>query len=237
MRLMGGEFMWRSGRERGASKRQRTMWLCMVAAFLHCSVSACGSRGAGDGGQSSGGGVIIVNAPAAGEVRRVLVREGVTVDEGAPIAEIAVRDESINTAPTPRADDPIARAGQNIGAAEAGIKAARNEVVRYEVEVQRLTPLVAAGQASSGELDGARALYEQAQQRLRLAQAAVQNAQAGLIAARQPSRGSATTGNAPRPTERIIIARASSAGIVRVVSVQVGARVLAGQPLATLRND
>ena len=89
----------------------------------------------------------------------------------------------------------------------------------------------------TGELDGARALYEQAQQRLKLAQAAAQNAQAGLIAARQPSRGAATTANAPPLTERIVIARAPSAGTVRVVSAQVGARVLAGQPLAMLRID
>src|SRR3712207_6497828 len=60
-------------------------------------------------------GVVIINAPAAGEVRRVLVREGMTVSEGAPIVEIAVRSEALAT-PSP-AEDAQARAGRNVLAA------------------------------------------------------------------------------------------------------------------------
>jgi multidrug efflux pump subunit AcrA (membrane-fusion protein) len=41
----------------------------------------------------------------------------------------------------------------------------------------------------------------------------------------------------PTPSEQVVYATASSAGTVSVVSVRVGARVTAGQPLATLRAE
>jgi multidrug resistance efflux pump len=117
-------------------------------------------------------------------------------------------------------------------AAQGEVEAARAEVVRTQVEVQRLTPLVVAGQASQGELDGANALYNQAQQKFQRAQEAARGAQSGLIAARQPT---ATTQAAP--AERIVAARATSSGVVSVLNARVGERVTAGQPLATLRAD
>lgn len=206
----------------------------LAAALLSALVSfpACGARGGGGGG---GGdetpGVIIVNAPAAGEVRRVLVKEGVRLKKGDALVEIVVRAEGA-AAPTPRGEDPVAAAGRNIASARAEIEAARADVVRYEVEVSRLTPLVAAGQASQGELDGARALYERAHQRLARAQSAAQGAQSGLVAARQPNRGAAPQ---PSPAEQVVYASATSDGTVSVVSVRAGARVAAGQPVATLR--
>jgi multidrug resistance efflux pump len=100
--------------------------------------------------------------------------------------------------------------------------------------VSRLTPLVASGQASQGELDGARANYERAQQRLGRAQTASQGAQAGLVAARQPNR---TSTPAPTPSEQAVYAVASSDGTVSAVSARAGARVNVGQPLATLRAE
>jgi len=192
---------------------------------------ACGSRESGDAGADSG--VVIVNAPAAGEVRRVLVKEGERLKKGDAVAEIVVRPEG-QAAPTPRGEDPVAAAGRNIASAQAEVEAARAEVVRAEVEVSRLTPLVASGQASQGELDGARANYERAQQRLQRAQAASQGAQAGLVAARQPNR---TPAPAPTPAERVVYAVASSDGTVSAVSARAGASVTAGQPLATLRAE
>jgi multidrug resistance efflux pump len=191
---------------------------------------ACNSRG----GESDGApGVIVVNAPAAGEVRRVLVSEGAPVRKGDAVVEIVIRAEGIAPQPT-RAEDPVTSAGRNIASAQSEIEAARAEVVRAEVEVQRLTPLVSSGQASQGELDGARSTYDRAQQRLQRAQAAEQGAQAGLVAARQPSRTSTT---AATPSEQVVYALASSAGTVSVISARVGERVSAGQPLATLRAD
>ncbi|MDX6271671.1 MAG: hypothetical protein QOD28_2894, partial [Acidobacteriota bacterium] len=128
---------------------------------------------------------------------------------------------------------PLARAGRNIDAAQARIEAARAETVRAEVEVQRLTPLVAAGDAQQAQLDGARAEYERAQRRLQEAQGAAQDAQSGLVAARRQPQ---TNAPAPvAPAEQIVAAEATSAGTVSVVSARVGDRVTAGQPLATLR--
>lgn len=204
-------------------------------ALLLCTLvvtAACGSSGSDDEAAETAS-VIVVNAPVAGEVRRVLASEGTRLKKGDAVVEIAVRPESAATAPTP-GEDPVAAAGHNISAAQAEVEAARAEVVRAEVEVSRLSPLVAAGQASQGELDGARATYERAQQRLQRAQSGVQGAQAGLVAARQPNR-SATP--AQTPFVQVIYAVTSSDGIVSAVSVRPGVRVNAGQPLATLRAE
>lgn len=209
--------------------RRRTFALAAVLLSALAALPGCGGRKAGDGGATPG--VVIVSAPAAGEVRRVLVKEGVRLRKGDALAEIVVRAEG-QAAPTPRGEDPVAAAGRNITAAQAEVEAARADVVRYEVEVSRLTPLVAAGQASQGELDGARALYERAQQRLARAQGAAQGAQAGLVAARQPNRNTVPT---PAPSEQVVYATATSDGTVSAVSVRAGARVTQGQPLATLR--
>lgn len=200
--------------------------------LLLAGLPACGAR---DDKSKAGEarGVVVVNAPAAGEVRRVLVNEGAEVGAGDPVVEIVVRAEPQGgpTSPTP---DPLARAAQAIQSSEAEIEAARAEAVRAEVEVQRLSPLVAAGQASQGELDGARADYDRAQQRLQRAQAAAQSAQGGLVAARQQALNPARTAPAT-PAEQTVAARATSAGTVTAVSVRPGDRVTAGQPLATLR--
>ena len=199
---------------------------------------ACGSRPAGE--SEGAAGIVVVNAPAAGVVRRVLAGEGAHVLEGAPVVEIAVSVEGAGAARAQATEDPQARAARGVTASQSEVDAARAEVVRTEVEVQRLTPLVASGAATQGELDGARAQYDRAQQRFRRAQDAAQGAQSGLIAARQPtinSPGAAAKGAAPPPAERIVAAQASSAGVVSVMSVRVGDRVTAGQPLATLRAD
>ena len=213
------------------SAKRRVAFYALALVMLFAS-SACQSRVSRD--ESEARGIIIVNAPATGEVRRVLVREGMPVNKGAPIVEIAVRTEGLSVPQSP-AEDPQARAVRNIESANAEIEAARAEVVRHEVEVQRLTPLVAAGNASQAQLDGERALYEQAQQRLQRAQGAAQGAQAGLIAARQQSRNAKPA--AAIPTEQIVSAAASSAGTVTAINARVGERVTAGQPLATLRTE
>ncbi|HEX7318202.1 MAG TPA: hypothetical protein VF297_30135 [Pyrinomonadaceae bacterium] len=202
----------------------RSRYLILLALLLFAA--ACGSR---EGGETEG--VIIVNAPSTGEVRRVLVNEGQRLKKGDAVVEIVVRTEPA-AAPTPRGEDPVAAAGRNIATAQAEIDAARSEVVRAEVEVARLTPLVASGQASQGELDGARSTYERAQQRLQRAQSAAQGAQAGLVAARQPNRNAAPP---PAPSDKVVYATATSDGTVSVVSVRPGERVMAGEPLATLR--
>jgi multidrug resistance efflux pump len=159
-----------------------------------------------------------------------------TVEEGMPIVEIAVRTEVQNAPQQPQAEDPQKRAAQTIQSANAEVEAARSDVVRKEVEVQRLTPLVASGDAPQAQLDGARAEFERAQRRLQQAQSSAQSAQSGIATARQQSQ---TTPGAPVQTftEQIVTARASSAGTLSVINTRVGERVTAGQPLATLRAE
>jgi len=206
--------------------------------FLLCAAlavsSACGSESSVD--ESAARGVVVVNAPAAGVVRRVIAREGMTVNEGAPIVEIAVVTEGPPASTPSPGESAEARAAGNFKAADAEIEAARAEVVRHDAEVRRLTPLVASGEAPQAQLDGERALYERAQQRLQQAQDAKQRAEGELRAARsQPTTSAAQP---PPPREQLMTAVASSAGTVSVVSVRVGDRVKAGQPVATLRaND
>jgi multidrug efflux pump subunit AcrA (membrane-fusion protein) len=213
-----------------SQRRRRGAALIFALGALLVS-SACRSSAVKDEPEARG--VVVVNAPAAGEVRRVLVREGVEVGEGDPVVEIVVRTAAPAATQQQQGEDPVARAGRNIGAAQGEVEAARAEVVRTEVEVGRLTPLVASGQATQGELDGARADYERAQQRFQRAQSAAQSAQSGLVVARQQSRNSSFPSFAP--AEQIVVARATSAGTVSAVSARVGQTVQAGQPLATLR--
>jgi multidrug resistance efflux pump len=210
----------------------RALYACAIIALV--ASSACQSQVSSDN-PGTPEGIIIVNAPAAGEIRRVLVSEGMAVNKDAPVVEIAVRIEAPNTPQTPT-EDPQARAARNIQASKAEVDAARAEVVRTEIEVQRLTPLVASGQATQAELDGARAQYERAQQRFQKAQESAQGAQSGLIAAQQQSQNSSNSLSLA-PTEQLVTARASSAGIVKVINAHVGERVVAGQALATLRSD
>ncbi|HEX3559344.1 MAG TPA: hypothetical protein VHU19_09065 [Pyrinomonadaceae bacterium] len=213
---------------RPASLQRRTAFV--FALLLVGASASCRSGGAVEGNDSSG--IVVVNAPAAGVVRRVLVSEGAPVSEGAGVVEIVVRTQPQGAVVSPT-EDPVARAAKNIGASQNEIDAARAEVVRAEVEVNRLAPLVAAGQASQGELDGARATYDRAEQRLQHAQSAAQTAQTGLVAARQQQLNGRA---APAvPSEQTVVARATSAGRVAVVSVREGDVVTLGQPLATLR--
>jgi multidrug resistance efflux pump len=202
-----------------------------LALALTLAGVACRSSSSNDEDSS---GIVVVSAPAAGEVRRVLVSEGVKVAEGAGIVEIALPAPA--AAPAPQGESPQARAARTYQSANAEIDAARAEVVRHEAEVQRLTPLVAAGQASQGELDGERALYERAQQRLQRAQTAARDAQTGLVVAQQPAANRQTT-TQPAPREQLVTASTTSGGVVTVISVRPGERVTQGQPVATLRAD
>jgi multidrug efflux pump subunit AcrA (membrane-fusion protein) len=209
--------------------------LALVTTFASL---ACQSGTGTSGSSGDPRGIIIVNAPATGEVRRIVAREGMTVAEGQPIVEIAVQEEGPAATPSP-GESAEARAVRNFKAADAEIEAARAEAVRHEAEVQRLTPLVASGEASQAQLEGERALYERAQQRLQKAQDTKRSAETGLLASRQPGpqQNQGSTAGPPAPRERIVTANASSAGTVSVISARPGQKVTSGQPLATLRAD
>lgn len=199
-----------------------------LAALIVCS--SC--RSASD---SDSGGIVVVNAPATGEIKRVLVVEGTKVEAGTPIFEIAVQVEAPVVAATP-GESAESRATRAVAASNAEIEAARAEVVRHEAEVQRLTPLVSSGEASQAQLDGERALYDRAQQRLQKAQAAAREAESGLIAARQPVANQQNS-QTIAPAVKVVNATATSAGTVRVINARVGQHVTAGQPLATIRTQ
>ena len=183
-------------------------------------------------GRNSARGIIVVSAPVAGEIRRVLAREGMEVVAGQPIAEIAVNSPAQN-APTPGPDKKRADPAGIIESIQSQIEVARAEVVQLEVEVQRLTPLVSSGQASQADLDAARALYERAQQRLQRLKTATQQAQSRLVAAQQSSTNSSIA--SPGPAEQIVVMRAAAAGTVAALNARIGERVVVDQPLATIR--
>lgn len=206
----------------------------IIAALTLALLGAACSKSTTDTTTDSRG-IIVVNAPATGEVRRILVSEGVAVNAGTPIIEIVVQTETPAVTPTP-GESAESRAARNLKAADAEIDAARAEAVRHDAEVQRLTPLVASGEASAAQLEGERALFEQAQRKLQQAQDAKRNAESGLLAARQPGQSQATA-PAALPREKLVAATASSAGTVSVINARVGERVKEGQPLATLRSD
>jgi multidrug resistance efflux pump len=204
-------------------------WIVLLFLLLPLlAATACRSKTE----NTSDAGIIVVNAPATGTVKRILVAEGVHVNAGGPVVEIAVQNEGVSLGQKP-AESAEGQAVRSYKAADAEIEAARAEAVRHGAEVDRLTPLVASGEASQGQLDGERALYEKAQRRLQQAQEAKKLAEGGLIASRQPNQAN----NSPAPRQETVSAAATSPGTVSVIAVRVGERVTTGQPLATLRAD
>src|SRR5207237_10117152 len=75
-----------------------------LAVLLLLVVSASCRSGAND--EASGS--VVVNAPAPGGRKRVLVSEGAMVNEGAGVVEIAVRTQPQSTQ-APPSQDPVAR--------------------------------------------------------------------------------------------------------------------------------
>jgi len=210
---------------------KRPLFVCLVLLLLH----GAGCRSVQNNNDASEADIIVINAPATGRLKRIVAPEGVHVSQGAPVIEIAVRNDAAATTPNPT-ESREALAIRDYKAADAEIEAARTEAVRHEAEVQRLTALVASGEASQGQLDGERALYENAQRRLQKAQEAKRNAEGGLIAARQPglNRGNLVS---PESREEIVSAVTTAAGTVAIISARVGDEVKVGQPLATVRVD
>ena len=154
----------------------------------------------------------IVNAPANGVVRRVLVVIGTSLEKDAALIEIGVPQRAAQTGNSNA--DLAARA------AETNLAAAAEESKRTLAEVHRIEPLVKKGLASKTEMNKALAQSQDAEERLTIARLKVQNANR----------------NRPPAPEEIITVRVPSAGIVRQFSVQVGDNVLAGQPLATIAS-
>jgi len=72
-------------------------------------------------------GIVVVNSPADGRVKCIVVAEGVHVEQGTPIVEIAVQSEA-NALATQARDGSEAKAISSYQSADAAIEAARAEV-------------------------------------------------------------------------------------------------------------
>ena len=161
---------------------------------------------------------VVVNAPASGVVRRLLVNEGASVEKDAAIIEIAIQPAQARASQTTNADRATA-----VRAAETNLASAQEEANRTASELRRIEPLVKRGLASKAELDKARAQSLDAQQRLDLAREKARSANANRD--QPPSIG---------PSEEIVTVRVPAAGTIRTFSIHVGEQVTTGQPLATL---
>lgn len=180
--------------------------------------------------QSASAGVVVVKAPATGEVRRVLLNEGATVNQGAVIVEIAVRQELPDA--SPQSEDPQARARAAAQSIQAQVASARAEAERASVEVERMTALVASNSAPQPQLDAARVQYQRAQEQLQRAQQSASNVTTVL-----PQQSNAATTRTATTREQIIAVSAPVAGTMSVINAHVGQQVMTGQPLATIRTN
>ena len=197
-----------------------------IAALLVGVISACHKTDQGGGANN----LVVINAPVAGQVRRVLVREGAHVAEGTAIIEIAVRT------PAAGPQDPSAeKRRQSSAAVEASAKEiaeAEADVQRALVDVQRTEQGLASGFGSQAEVDAARARFLLAQQRLDALREKAQTARDNLTF--QRGRGSSTP---QAPSEEVITVRVTAPGTVRAISSRVGQQVAQGQPLATVSTE
>ncbi|MBC7798116.1 MAG: hypothetical protein H7Z37_14690 [Pyrinomonadaceae bacterium] len=219
----------RSNRRRFAVNR---ILVYSSALLLIALTGSCKSRLGSFINSNSGDnyGVIVVNSPASGVVRRVIGRAGMSVEINAPIVEIEVQDDKpIST--NVNSQTPSSRAATNYEANKAEIEKARADTVRAEVEVQRLTPLVASGAATQPQLDAARADFARAKSRLEAATLASQTAQTGLRSSQNPQTA------APIQTGKTVFAQTSIAGTIAAINAREGEKVALGQPLATIKTS
>jgi multidrug efflux pump subunit AcrA (membrane-fusion protein) len=211
----------------------RTFFAFTLAApgflILAIVLAGCRAKPASTKGELSN--LIILSAPSSGIVQRVLVGEGVFVHGGAPVIEIAIDAPPV---PATRERDVQREARAQAQAARKGTaRELQTEVERASVEVQRMESLVVQNGAPPAQLDAARAVYQQAQERLQQAQAGGGSFPATSL---NEPRGALAGENlaAQRATAFV---RATASGNVRVVNVRAGQRVAAGQPVATIARE
>ena len=174
--------------------------------------------------------LVVINAPVAGQVRRVLVREGTYVGEGTAIIEIAVRTPAAGSQ-----DSPADQQKQSSAAVETSVKEtveAEADVQRAAADMQRAEQSLASGFGSQAEVDAARARFLLAQQRLDAIREKAQTARDNLTY--QRGRGASTP---PAPREEIVTVRVTADGTIRAISSRVGQQIAQGQPLATLSTE
>jgi multidrug efflux pump subunit AcrA (membrane-fusion protein) len=158
---------------------------------------------------------IVINAPATGVVRTVLVEEGEGVDKDAVILQIAVPAEREVSPPANNKEQE-----REANAARLALVAAQDMASHTSSDVARIEPLVKSGLASQQELDKARMQAQNAQEQLRIAREKLDIAE---------SKRNQTTPDASK--EEILSVRAPAKGNVEL-SVQSGQRVSIGEAVA-----
>jgi multidrug resistance efflux pump len=157
---------------------------------------------------------VVVNAPASGIVRSILVGDGAAIEKDAAIIEIAVTSQN-SASQNEQSDKAAALARSDEIAAEA-------EAKRTTAELHRIEPLVKRGLASQSELDKARAQDQDSQTRLARARERVNSA------------GQQANQRSGVHNEEIVAVRAPATGRIREINVLAGQQVTAGQPLVRL---
>ncbi|MCP9492818.1 MAG: hypothetical protein MSG64_00015 [Pyrinomonadaceae bacterium MAG19_C2-C3] len=184
---------------------------------------ACGSRTTNNNATREN--LIVVNAPTAGVVRRVIAREGLPAREGAMLLEISVETpaDASNSAASNlnNAMSEAAERARQIANSRTRVDAATHNKERTAIEVARVESLVAAGQAPQSQLDAARAEFQRAQEQAQVPTVGV------VVPTSRPSV-------APEVESKIVVVRVPANGTMRVISVKTGDRVRVNQPLATL---
>ena len=170
-------------------------------------------------------GLIVINAPVAGKVQRILVSEGMSVQENTTLIEIRVLSN-----PPVSSGNGNQQIPQSAPNPQVEAKIAEEDLQRASVELQRIEPLVSTGGAPQAHLDAARAQYQQAQERLDQFRRNEQIIRTNP--AMQPNNSN--FGQSAPPSENIIAVRAPVAGNLRVISARVGQIVKAGDPVATI---
>lgn len=204
---------------------RRIIFLLTICACL-CTSASCDDAPRSSSTDDGAANIVVLAAPVAGIVRRVLVREGVNVAADAPVIEIETEVAAAPVTNTSAAE----REARARAAAQNNATTNQQEVERAAIEVQRMEALVRQNAAPPAQLDAARAVYQRAQERSQRPAAIAANARAADPAA--------TPATDARAASQIVTVRATTAGSLRVVSVRPGQRVAAGQPVATLAaND
>ena len=157
---------------------------------------------------------IVINAPATGVVRAVLVEEGEGVDKDAVIIQIAVPAEQSGALPVNTKEQE-----REANAARLALTAAQDVASRTSSDVARIEPLVERGLASQQELDKARMQAQDAQEQLRIAREKLDIAESKRNQSPDQSK------------EEILSVRAPAKGNVEL-SVQSGQRVSIGEEVA-----
>lgn len=195
--------------------KMRRLFILSVLTVFFLFASACSSK---SGNQSSN--LVIVNAPNSGEVRRILATEGDIITQNTVIIEIV----PLSNIPVANSNNSPNQNQTDTQTIQKEIKSAEEKLEQASVEVSRMETLVAANSAPQAQLDAARADFQKAQEKLdnlrRINKAPINS----VI---QPNK---TIIQPPK----IVTVPAPINGKLSVISVRVGQKIKAGQPIAVI---